>query len=189
MRSIVKLGIFLLIVAGFAGFAISYVNGITDPIIDNQMEQNKLASFAEVYPGADDVKDESSAYIDQTTDPLITSVNIAYKDGSPAGVIYSVTPNGYGGKIEILAGFDIETKKVTAIKILAHTETPGLGAKAPESFFVDRFKDKDATIPLEVVKQEPADGNKILAITASTITSKAVVSGVNAAREHFANNF
>lgn len=189
MRNIIKLGVFLLIVSGICGFAISYVNGVTSPEIERQMIENKLASFKEVYPASSDVKDESAKYINDDTNPVITEVNVAYKDGKPAGVIYSVAPSGYGGKIQMLAGFDIEAKKVTAIKILSMSETPGLGAKAPESFFTGRFKDKDAANPLVVVKQEPADGNKILAITAATITSKAVTSGVNIAREHFAENF
>lgn len=189
MRNIIKLGVFLLVVAGLAGFAIAYVNGITSPTIEQQMIDNKLNSFKEVYPDSDEVKDESAKYLSSSTDPIISEVNVAYKGGKPAGVIYSVAPNGYGGKIQILAGFDIETKKITAIKILSQSETPGLGAKAPESFFVDRFKDKDTSKALEVVKQEPADGNKILAITAATITSKAVTNGVNAAREHFVSNF
>lgn len=189
MRNILKLGVFLLVVAGIAGLAISYVNGITSPIIEQQMIENKLSSFKEVYADSDEVKDETAQYLDVGTNPIISEVNVAYKGGNPVGVIYSVEPNGYGGKIQILAGFDIATKKVTAIKILSQSETPGLGAKAPESFFVDRYKDKDAVNPLEVVKQEPADGNKILAITAATITSKAVTEGVNAAREHFVANF
>jgi electron transport complex protein RnfG len=189
MRSILKLGLFLLIVSGIAGLGISYVNGITSPIIEEQILENKLNSFKEVYPDSDEVKDESGKYLDTETNPIITEVNVAYKGGTPVGVIYSVAPTGYGGKIQILAGFDIANKKVTAIKILSQSETPGLGAKAPESFFTDRFRDKDTANPLVVVKQEPADGNKILTITAATITSKAVTDGVNAARDHFIANF
>ncbi|MDX9872684.1 MAG: FMN-binding protein [Clostridia bacterium] len=189
MRSIIKLGVFLLVVAGVAGLAISYVNGITSPIIEQQMIENKLASFKEVYPDSDEVRDETSKYLNDSTNPVITEVNVAYQGGSPAGVIYGVAPNGYAGKIQILAGFDIASQKITVIKILSLSETPGLGAKATEPAFTDRFKDKDAASPLEVVKQEPAAGNEILAITASTITSKAVTDGVNAAREHFTANF
>jgi electron transport complex protein RnfG len=176
-------------VAGIAGLGISYVNGITSPIIEQQLIENKLNSFKQVYADSDEVIDESAKYLDGTSNPIITEVNVAYKSGTPVGVIYSVAPTGYGDKINILAGFDIVNKKVTAIKILSQSETPGLGAKAPESFFTDRYKDKDAVNPLVVVKQEPADGNKILAITAATITSQAVTDGVNAAREHFINNF
>ena len=37
-------------------------------------------------------------------------------------------------------------------------------------------------------KQEPAKPNEIKAITAATITSRAVVTGVNAAREDYMKN-
>jgi electron transport complex protein RnfG len=80
-------------------------------------------------------------------------------------------------------------RKTTGIKILSQAETPGLGANAEDSFFTDRFKGKSIEEPLEVVKQEPAGDNQILAITSATITSKAVANGVNIARAHFTENF
>jgi len=88
-----------------------------------------------------------------------------------------------------MAGFDIASGRLTAIKVLGQTETPGLGAKAKDKFFQDRFRDKNAATPLEVSKLAPVKENQIQAITASTITSKAVTKGVNAAREHFLAGF
>lgn len=189
MRNSIKLGVFLLIVAGLAGFALAYINGITHPIIEQQMLEEKINSYKEVYSQAEEIKNESAKYLDGSENPLITEVNVAYKNNNPVGVIYGVEPSGYSGKIQILAGFDIADKKITAIKVLSQSETPGLGAKSSEKFFWDRYKDKDANNPLEVVKKEPVQDNQVLAITAATITSKAVTEGVNAAREHFIANF
>ena len=45
MRDILKLGLFLLLVAGVAGAALSYVNGLASPLIAAQILQNKLDSF------------------------------------------------------------------------------------------------------------------------------------------------
>lgn len=189
MRNTLKLGLFLLVVAGIAGFAIAYVNGITHPIIEQQMLENKLNSFKEVYAEAEKVEDESSKYLNSSTDPVITGVNVVYKNDQTVGAIYLVEPSGYGGKIQVMAGFDIASKKITAIKVLSQTETPGFGAKSQEPSFTDRFKGKTAEKPLEIVKNEPVADNQVLAITSATITSKAVASGINAARQHFADNF
>ncbi|HOP39960.1 MAG TPA: RnfABCDGE type electron transport complex subunit G [Geobacteraceae bacterium] len=189
MLDIFKLSIFLLVIAGIAGLGVGYVNSMTEPLIIKQALQAKINSFKEIYPQGEEVKDESAQYLKADTNPLIKEVNVAYIGGKPSGVIYLVEPKGYGGVIKILAGFDIAAKKVTAIKVLSQTETPGLGAKSKDSFFQDRYKDKIADTSLEVTKTRPTKDNQIQAITASTITSKAVTSGVNAARENFMCNF
>jgi electron transport complex protein RnfG len=189
MRKALKLGLFLCIVAGIAGFAISYVNEFTRPLIEQQMEAKKLSSFQEVYPGIEEIKDESSKYLSSNADPLLTEVNVVYRENTPVGVIYMVEPSGYNGKIQLLVGIDISDKKITAIKVLSQSETPGLGSQAEESFFRDRFQGKSMGKQLEVVTKEPVGDNQILAITSATITSKAVISGVNVARQHFLDNF
>jgi electron transport complex protein RnfG len=189
MLDILKLGLFLLVIAAVAGLGVGYVNSMTDPLIRKQALQAKIDSFKEIYPRGEEVKDESVHYLKSDTNPLIKEIDVAYKSGAPAGVIYLVEPKGYGGPIRIMAGFDIAEKKLTAIKILSQTETPGLGAKSKDSFFQDRYKDKSSAIALEVTKTPPVKDNQIQAITASTITSKAVTSGVNAARENFMSNF
>lgn len=189
MRDIIKLSIFLLIVAGVSGAGLSYVNDMTGPLIEKQILQNKIDSFKEVYPLSDRVENESATHLKSPYDPALKEVNIAYRGGEPAGIIYAVETKGYSGPISILAGFDIATGKITAIKVLNQRETPGLGAKAKESFFQDRYKDKNAAAALEVTKTAPTRENQIQAITASTITTKAVTKGVNAAREHFIAHF
>jgi electron transport complex protein RnfG len=189
MRDTIKLSIFLLIVAGVSGAGLSYVNDMTGPLIEKQILQNKIDSFRGVYPRSDKVENESATHLKDPHDPALKEVNIAYRGGEAAGIIYAVETKGYSGPISILAGFDIATGKITAIKVLNQRETPGLGAKAKESFFQDRYKDKNAVAALEVTKTAPTRENQIQAITASTITTKAVTKGVNAAREHFIAHF
>ncbi|MDD2335687.1 MAG: FMN-binding protein [Geobacteraceae bacterium] len=189
MLEIIKLSVFLLVLAAIGGFGVSYVNSMAEPLIAQQALKAKIESFKEIYPQGEEVKDESAQYMKSDTNPLIKEINVAYKNGAPAGVIYLVEPKGYGGPIRIMAGFDIAEKKLTAIKILSQTETPGLGAKSKDSLFQDRYKGKSAAVALEVTKTPPVKDNQIQAITASTITSKAVTLGVNAARENFESNF
>lgn len=189
MRDVIKFSAFLLLVAGIAGAGLSYVNSLASPLIEKQILQIKLDGFKEVYPQSDKVENESATHLKQGTDPALKELNVAYRDGKPVGIIYAAETKGYSGTISILAGFDIATRKLTGIKVLKQTETPGLGAKAKERFFQDRYKDKNTALPLEVVKTVPVRENQIQAITASTITTKAVTKGVNAAREHFEASF
>lgn len=189
MRDILKLGLFLLLVAGAAAAGLSYVNSLASPLIAQQILQNKLDSFKEVYPQSDRVVDETTTHLTPPYDPVIKEVNIAYRGTDPVGVIYAVETKGYSGPIALLAGFDIATARITTIKVLSQRETPGLGAKATESKFYDRYKDKNIALALEVTKTPPLKENQVQAITASTITTKAVTKGVNAAREHFIAHF
>jgi electron transport complex protein RnfG len=70
------------------------------------------------------------------------------------------------------------------MRILKHTETPGLGAKASTEAFYRKFDNKKL-IPLKVIKTSARYEDEIEAITASTITSRAVTNAVNEAVEWY----
>lgn len=188
MADIIKLGLFLMMVAAVAGLGVGYVNTMASPLIEKQILEEKIRSFKEVYPEGDKVENETAKYL-PAPDPILKEVNIAYRNGTPSGVIYLAQTKGYSGPITILAGFDQGSGKITAVKVLSQTETPGLGAKAKDPAFQNRYKGKNSAEALEVSKTAPTKENQIQAITASTITSKAVTKGVNAAREHFVATF
>ena len=78
-----------------------------------------------------------------------------------------------------MTGVDIDGK-VTGVNILSHSETAGLGAKAAETSFRDKFVGLVNGI---TVSKDKAGENSIDAITGATITSRAVVNAVNAAIE------
>lgn len=84
------------------------------------------------------------------------------------------TSEGFGGNISFLLGVNAD-KKVTGLYILEHKETPGLGTKAAEKKWWGQLLDKSlATFNFKVKK----DGGDVDAITAATITSRAVSGGV-----------
>ena len=66
---------------------------------------------------------------------------------------------------------------------------PGSGCRSTEPEWQAQFKGKSLKNDLVVTKQDPTKDNDIRAITAATITSRAVVTGVNAARDHYMKNF
>jgi electron transport complex protein RnfG len=185
VNKIIKLTVFLLAVTGISGLAIGYVNGITAPVIAMQEEDKLRQGYREIYPGAD----EYEVLPEGAGDGLIDSVILAKNGRETAGVLYMVTPSGYGGEISISVGFDVAGQKLTGIKILSQSETAGLGANCVQPWFTQRFIGKTAASRLTVVKTETAAEDQVQAITAATITSEAVTAGVNAARENFAANY
>ena len=99
------------------------------------------------------------------------------------GHCVTVTSKEYGEPVEIVVGLTREGS-VRAIQILSQSETPGLGAKAAEPFFFGQFENRER-LPLRVVKQTPSAPDEIQAISGATITSSAVIAGVNAAVDYW----
>ncbi len=95
-------------------------------------------------------------------------------DGNAVGYVTVNTVNGFGGEVEISVAVDTEgTIQGISVGGANFKETAGLGAKSKEPAFTEQFKGK--TAPVALTK----NGGEIDAITAATITSSAVVRGVN----------
>ena len=85
------------------------------------------------------------------------------------------TVGGFGGPLTLLVGVE-PGGVVHATRVLAHSETPGLGAKCEtDAHFIDQFKGFDTAARTLKVRK---DGGDLDAITASTITSRAYAEAV-----------
>ena len=97
--------------------------------------------------------------------------------GKDLGAAVESTTMGFGGDLKVMVGFAPEGT-ILGYTLLAHNETPGLGAKADKWFQKGEKGDivgKSPAEPLTVSK----DGGQVDAITASTITSRAFLLAVN----------
>ena len=94
--------------------------------------------------------------------------------------VESTDPNAFGGNLKVLVGF-AEDGEILGYTILESAETPGLGAKAVEWFLDEAPGD---IVGLNVWKNNltvSKDGGEVNAITASTITSRALLRAVTQA--------
>ncbi len=92
--------------------------------------------------------------------------------GQTVGYVAQATVKGYGGPVEVIVGMDL-SGALTGISVggAAFNETPGLGAKVQEPAFTDQFAG---------LKTPVGEGaSAIDAISGATISTNAVVSGVN----------
>lgn len=172
----------LMLICAISSLAILNIEKITKVYIIKQQQEIVLAGYKEVFPQLGEIKKLDTAIDNKVINEVVASVT----GGEVNGYIYTVKPDGYSGEIVTMLAFDVKEKKITGIKILNQHETPGLGAKCKEKDFTGMFVGKTAAQPLNLVKANGSD-NDIQAITAATITSKAVVNGVNTARVHFEN--
>ena len=86
------------------------------------------------------------------------------------GRVLAASTQGYSGPIQGLVGLD-PAGAVSGVRVLVQTETPGLGAKITGQAFLDQFQGKKAA-EVALKKDDPA--GKIDAVTAATISSRAV---------------
>ncbi len=98
------------------------------------------------------------------------------KEGQTIGYVAQSTVRGYAGDIEVIVGMDLDGK-LTGISVggTKFSETVGLGDKTKSPAFTEQF----IGLALPVKLQEDVD-----AISGATITSTAVVLGVNQAGEY-----
>jgi electron transport complex protein RnfG len=173
MRKFLGLVLSLTTISGVCAFVLATVDAATREPIAQMMEQKKVAAAKAVLPPETvSVAEEKDA----RGEPLYVG-----KDASGAVVGYALTgadAGGYGGEIVLMVGFRADKSTVVCYRTLSAAETPGLGSKMNDPAFSAQFAGKKAA-GLSVVK----DGGEIEAITAATITSRAVCKAIAAAAE------
>ena len=173
----VVLSAVLLIISLVVALLLAFTNSVTKDKIQENTIKEQNAAKQEVLPEA--ASFEEIAFSDETG--LVKAV-FEGRDaaGSPVGWCANVTPSGYGGEIDMMVGV-LNDGTVSGMKVVSHSETAGLGAKAAESGFSSQFSGKNTGEPLTVIKNGTPKDNEIVAISGATITSTAVKNGVNAA--------
>jgi electron transport complex protein RnfG len=182
IAGMLKLGCVLAVYAAVACVMLAFVYAGTSKIIDLRTKADQEAALKEIFPDADGFEQ-----VEGVTSPdssvTIESAYVAKLNGATAGMALKLSRASYSGPIVVMAGVSAD-KRITGVKIMEHSDTPGLGANAASpSYFVDRakgitfygqFAGKSVDDPFAVK-------GDVAAITASTITSKAVTSAVKAA--------
>jgi electron transport complex protein RnfG len=172
MNIILRMLSTLTLIGIISGGLLSLVNNWSAPLIEQHMQEAVRRAISTVH--ADGVRSEKIS-----TDAL--ELYRVFDEGNrPVGYAMSVTGNGFSDKITLMVGVSEDLESISGIEILKQTDTPGLGARIVESEFKNKFKDLRTTPQVEVIKQGDPAQNEIQAITAATITSKAVVDIVNA---------
>ena len=183
MGKIVKLGLVLFVITAVTGLILGAVHTVTLEPIREAQAREKNEALAATLPGATEFKEIPP----KERAGVIKEIYEGSDGGKTAGYNFTVTPKGYGGPLELIIGISSEGR-VMDIKILSHSETPGLGAKAVEEPFAGQFKNK--LFEKLFVTKTPAEAeDQIQAISGATITSSAVVEGVNDALTYWKANF
>lgn len=120
--------------------ALAFTNHITAPII-------KETERAVAEQGRKDVLPKADGFELMDLKGLPESVKEVYKASNDVGYVFMITTDGYGGAdtMNLACGMDSDGH-ITAVKVLSHKETAGLGSQITETKFTDQFVGKDSTL-------------------------------------------
>lgn len=168
----VVLSAVLLVISVVVALLLAFTNSITEQrIAENTIKEQNEAMQAVCKEATDFEKTDYQS-------GNVQAVYQATAGNKLVGWCVSVTPNGYGGAIDLMVGIAPDMT-LSGIKVVSNSETAGLGAKCTEDKFSSQFGGK--TAPISVIKNGEAKDNEIVAITGATVTSVAVSDGVNEA--------
>ena len=145
----------------FCGAILGIVNAVTEKPIAEAAHNALVASIAQVLPEGGEISDANNSGSFEY-----------YTSTSEDGVIgYAVKSStiGFGGTLTLMVGI-LPDGTVYNTSVLAHSETPGLGAKCTSD---EKFTSQWEGFASDKVLKVKKDGGDVDAITASTITSRA----------------
>ena len=173
MREMLKLGLVLAVVSAVTAGGLAAVNSAVKATIAENNRLEAVLKRQQVFPAA---KDFEARTVDGREVFLAKDAT-----GASLGIVATAAPRGYAGPIGMTIGIAPDgTVAGLAISKLDQTETPGLGVKVTLAAFRDRFRGKDAG-----AARLKKDGGTVDAITAATISSRAVANGVRDTLEWF----
>ncbi|NLC25730.1 MAG: FMN-binding protein [Fastidiosipila sp.] len=108
---------------------------------------------------------------------VIDAVYLVEEDEEIVGLLISANPLGYSGRVGLLLGYDLEGNFVN-LTVDAQSQTAGLGTKIATEEFTRQFNDFSAR---DTLTTSPDQGFQVDVISGATISSNAVIKGINAA--------
>lgn len=184
MKEYLRLGLTLMILGIVSASILSIINSQTAPIIAEAAKEASYGAYYEIYENSEQDVDSFNE-IDpqefetiQASYPNVNEVLLA-EDGSAntIGYVFTTTSNGYGG--EMVNAIIIDTEGgIVGYRNLSNGETPGFGAMIDSEEYYSRFDGKSVEDADSLTSGTSAD-NEIEAISGSTVTTNAVLTGLN----------
>ena len=162
----IKLGLILVCYAVASCAVLAVVNNFTSAKITQNKIQKANEAMKVVYADADEYVSVTDFTPSEDPTISISDVYMVMKNGAVAGGIAQVAGPTYD-KAKIILGITTDGK-ITGMRFLELTDSPGFGLKANDPSFYDQFAGKSAKTPF--VAGETYD-----AISGATITSNGVV--------------
>jgi len=177
------------LLGGFATLAAAFLavgNVSTRATIAQRQAEDIRASLSQVIP--DRVHDNNLLQDTATLQHAGQTVLVyrATQKGKVTAVAYPISGKGYSGEISLMLGVSAEAE-ILGVRVLSHTETPGLGDKIEAKkddwiFSFNGLSYEETQNPQWGVKK---DGGRFDQFSGATITPRAVVKTVKQGLQFF----
>ncbi len=171
MREALKYGFILAVVCLSASGLLAAVNQLTQPLIEQSRIKEQQSRLKEVLPQGENFE------------PVMKGGKILYyqaydQQKGLIGVAFIASAKGYASTIDTMVGM-LNDGTISAISVLSHNETPGLGSRIEEvkegvakPWFGQQFS-----------RKKTSEFSQIQAISGATISSMAVINSVKVKAE------
>lgn len=171
-----------LVLGGFslaATLLLAVAYGLTKEPIQKSALEDLRRSLEQVIPASIHDNNPAADTLQLQLDGTPLLVYRARRGNHVTGVAFEAARRGYSGEIRVLLGID-ENGKLLGVRVLQHTETPGLGDKieVTRSDWITRFTGKSLGDPPDAQWAVKKDGGPFDQFAGATITPRAVVNGV-----------
>ncbi len=185
MKKMLKDAAILFAITLISGLLLGIVYEVTKEPIAQQEVKRKKEACMEVFKDASDFEamEISGEEVLEATATINDVSKALAEDGSLLGYVLDITTHeGYNGDIQFTMGIRLDGT-VNGISLLSISETPGLGMKA-EEVLKPQFAEKKVTA-FSYTKTGAVTPDQIDAISGATLTTNAMVNGVNTGLEFF----
>ncbi len=141
MVAMFKMVLVLSMLCAISGFLLSSLKTSTADLIERQvLTYVQEPAIINIFPYSDNDPIAERLAFNLSSDPTKSAMLFPYKkDGKLIGLAIENSAQGYGGELGVMVGFDLETNELIGIGITTFKETPGIGTRILEPFFIDKF--------------------------------------------------
>lgn len=162
----IRISFILMLICALIAGVVALVNQLTYEKIEQNLEAEKREAIISIF-GSDSITYEELTDMPESVEMVYTVTD----GGQALGYCVNLNSAGFGGDINLMVGVGTDGN-IIGVTIVSLSETPGLGTKVNDADYLSQYVGKGIDL-----KQ----GTDIDTISGATVSSKAVLAGVNEA--------
>ena len=181
MKNYLKTGLVLLVISAVAAGLLAVVNSFTSEVIAQAEFEKSVQAYQEIYGDKADKFEpldeaKKTALVEKYKD--IQDVFVAKKGDEIVGYGINHSANGYGGAMTNAIGL-LNDGTIAGFRNIQNAETPGIGTQITEAPYFEQFVGKSFKNGEVKGNKDPQAEDEIPMISGATISSTAVLKGIN----------
>ena len=187
MKDRITMVVVLIVSAALSALILGWIYNYTKPIVEINKEEKLKRTILDAF-GMEYNDDTIIDSFDRNIE-IFDKQEITYYrtfvlqdtgDRIYSGIAVELIGSGFWAPIKIVIALNDDLETIRGFTIVEQAETPGLGGRIVEPWFLEQFKGKKVIPALHIISNRQGDNpNEIDAITGATETSKALDTIIN----------